>query len=96
MLVDVNERFQLPIAYHFIISLIGRERAELFRKVAQAISQAGVTIVSFSFDGLSANDTMCEYLCADFKFDSEHFKPHILASNIWKSEFEMRLLIRKF
>lgn len=78
MLVGVNERFKLPIAYHFINSLNGKERAELLRQVLNSILRTGIIILATTFDGLPANESMCEYLGANFQLDTEQFRPNIV------------------
>lgn len=62
MVNGVNEKFNIPFAHHFIVSLNAERRKELH--------------VSYTtFDGLSANSKMCRLLGAALKPDSLEFNP---------------------
>lgn len=77
MLCGVNERFQLPFAYHFVSSLNGIQRAELLKEVYTAVIETGITPLNITSDGLAANESMCTHLGANFQFDSSNYKPYI-------------------
>lgn len=81
LLCGVNEQFKVPIAYHFIASLDGKKRSKLLNEVTDALIERGVIIMNITFDGYPGNQTMCTALGANFKFDSDEFKPYFSKSN---------------
>lgn len=62
MLTGVNQRWKIPIAYFFINSLTAEERAAVTKKVLEFVSESNIKIIAFTFDGLSANISMCKIL----------------------------------
>lgn len=58
MLCGVNARFQLPIAYHFVTSLNGKQRGELLEAVYKEISKIGIHVLNVVSDGYSANESI--------------------------------------
>lgn len=85
MISGVNDRFHFPIAYHFITSINGIERAKLLKEICDALNKVGVNILNVTFDGYSANFKMCETLGANLKFDSNEFQPYIIFQNDHKT-----------
>lgn len=63
----LNEKVQVPVAYHFITTLNAKDRICLVLEVLAEISKQGVIVSNICFDGLSANKSMCELLGASFK-----------------------------
>lgn len=75
MIKGVNDPIMLPVAFYFISSLNGSQRANMLNGVLQAVSECGVRICSITFDGLPANITMCVELGANMEPDSPDFSP---------------------
>lgn len=75
MLNGINVPFQMPIAFHFIETLSGIEKANLLQLISTAIHDCGARIVSITFDGFSTNFSMCEELNASF--DLSDYRPYI-------------------
>lgn len=75
MLTGVNERFQLAIAYHFVVSLNGEERGQLLETVLNEVVKTEARIICVTSDGLPANTSMYEYLGANLKLESDEFQP---------------------
>lgn len=67
LLCGINERFQLPFAYHFVSSMNGAQRADLLKEICTAITGTGTILLNVTSDGLAANDTMCVNLGANFQ-----------------------------
>lgn len=76
MAVGVNTHFQQPIAFYFIRTLVGEERAELVKDVILAIAKRGINITNITFDGNSANVSMCKLLGADFSSKTGDYVTH--------------------
>lgn len=81
MLVGVNERLQSAMAYHFIASLDGAQRSEMLKEVITAVATCGITVLNVTFDGLRANQAMCERLGANMTLSSATFQPYICLSD---------------
>lgn len=77
LLCGINERFQLPFAYHFVSSIDGVQRAKLLEEVYEKVSETGVILLNVTSDGLYANDKMCAELGANMDFNSNVYKPSI-------------------
>lgn len=78
MVKGVNDPLMLPVAYFFINSLNGEQRASILTSIILAVSKCNVRISNITFDGFAANFTMCEILGANLDVFSEHFNPCIL------------------
>lgn len=63
MVACLRGSWKLPIAYFFISSLNGAEKANIVR---ESLSQINVTVVSVTCDGAPANFTMFKQLGCDF------------------------------
>lgn len=81
MAIGINEKFKLPIAYHFVMSLNGEEKADLTRSVVDSLGNIGVTVVNITFDGCSSNKRMCALLGANLKIESATFQPFFFNYN---------------
>lgn len=57
----------MPVAYFFLKSLSGRERANIFKKCLEIIHETGAIVQSVTFDGAHQNKTMCTALGANFE-----------------------------
>jgi DNA transposase THAP9 len=69
MIVSMTEHWKVPVAYFLIDGLQGKERANLVRICLQKLHDAGIKIVSLTFDGCSANCAMALQLGA--RLDAE-------------------------
>lgn len=81
MAIGINEKFKLPIAYHFVKSLSGDEKADLIRSITDSLARIGVTVVNITFDGCPSNIRMCSLLGADLNLDSPNFRPFFFDCN---------------
>lgn len=63
----INSKIQVPVAYHFITSLTGRDRMIILLEILAVLFKRGVIIANITFDGLPANINMCTLLEASFK-----------------------------
>lgn len=81
MLNVIDERFQIPIAYHLITSLNGHERAEFLKEIIGKLTNIGVIIINVSFDGPSANGAMASLLGANLDVTSINFWPYFFNGN---------------
>lgn len=81
MLNVIDERFQIPIAYHLITSLNGNERAELLKEIIGKLTNIGVTIINVAFDGFTANGVMSTLLGANLDVMSDNFRPYFFNGN---------------
>lgn len=66
MACGLNANFEQPIAFYFIRNLDAVERADLVTKVISELTEHDIKISNMTFDGLSANGSMCEILGANF------------------------------
>lgn len=78
MASGLNEKFRIPIAYHFINSLTADKKAELVEKVLVAMIEIGVKIASITFDGHATNKKMCTILGANLDIYSTSFQPYLV------------------
>lgn len=62
----INAKIKVPVAYHFITSLNGRDRMTLLLEVLAEMFKRGIFVSNITFDGLSANQLMCTMLGASF------------------------------
>lgn len=74
MAVGVNAHFQQPIAYYFIQSLKGPERAALTLEVIEELTRRGIKIADLSCDGHKANPKMFEHLGTKMQLVDNDFK----------------------
>lgn len=74
----LNEKFRIPVAYHFINSLIASKKANLLEKVLLQLIEIGVKVVSITFDGHPTNKSMCANLGANLNIYSPSFQPYIV------------------
>lgn len=78
MLSELNKSFEFPVAYHFVNGLGGDGLTELVTEVMMKVSEHGIKIANFTFDGAKDNLKMCENLGANLDPFSQNFKPFIL------------------
>lgn len=81
MIVGINERFQIPICYHFITSLDGKQKKELLIANIDKVSETNAKIVCVTFDGHASNISMCKLLGADINIDSPKFQPYFYSTS---------------
>lgn len=65
MASGINAYFEQPIAYNFIQTMGANDRATLLKKVIKAIAERNIIVGNVTFDGYSANGTMCNLLGAN-------------------------------
>lgn len=75
LLVALNCRWKVPVAYFLINSLNGQEKANLINGCLLMLHKIGVIITSITFDGARANFTMSTYLGADL-FNFKDLRTH--------------------
>lgn len=73
MVVPINSKGKLPLAYYLTNKFSGDEKAEIVKNLLQLIGDTGAEVLSMTFDGAPSNITMAEILGADFSPSS--FKP---------------------
>lgn len=59
---SVNGYWKIPVAYYFVNSLTGREKASILVNVLNAIEDTGAEVISVTFDGAPANISMVSIL----------------------------------
>ena len=64
LLVSLTEKWKVPVGYFLIDGLHGKERANLVQLCIEKLYAVGVLVVSFTFDGCSANFSMARELGA--------------------------------
>ncbi|KAJ3653209.1 hypothetical protein Zmor_012473 [Zophobas morio] len=74
MLVALNSRWKIPVAYFFINGLSGEERANLVMGCFDMLQDTGVVISSITFDGAACNLAMANSLGASLTCDN--LKPY--------------------
>lgn len=67
LLVAINQRWKIPLGYFLINSLTGEQKANLIKICLSKCFEAGVDVVSLTFDGHSTNFTAMEILSCDIK-----------------------------
>lgn len=78
MAVGINAKFQQPMAYYFIQTLNGQERAQLLLEIIAEITKRGIIIADVSFDGYKANSLMCQYLGTKFELVNGDYKSYFI------------------
>lgn len=63
----LNAKVQVPVAYHFVTTLEANDRMRLLLEILAELFKIGVVVSNITFDGLSANISMCRLLGASFK-----------------------------
>lgn len=81
MVCGINERIQLPLAYHFILKLKAEERKTLLLSIIESLVNVNIKVANIAFDGLSSNKRMCTLLGACLNIFSDKFKPYFEVSN---------------
>lgn len=74
----LNEKFSIPVAYHFVNSLNSTEKMNLVKTVLIALIQTGVVVTSITFDGHATNKSICETLGANFNVYTNDFQPYFI------------------
>lgn len=74
MLVAINSNWKTPVAYYFVGSLTGKEKAEIIQDILINLQITGSKITSLTFDGLQSNFIICKYLGVKVNVKNlEHF-----------------------
>lgn len=73
----LNDKFRIPIAYHFVNSLDGYKKAALLKSVLASLTEIGVTNPTVTCDNHATNKKMFEILGANLNTDSTSFQPYI-------------------
>ena len=68
ILVAVNGRWKVPVAYYLINGLSGQERSSIVIRILNAVHETGVHVVSLTFDGAHSNIAMCNKLGANLQW----------------------------
>jgi len=68
LLVAVNSRWKIPVAYYLVAGLSGSERSSIVISILEAVHETGVHIVSLTFDGAHCNIAMANQLGANLQF----------------------------
>jgi len=61
----INDHYKIPVAYYFIHSLTGAERANLLKQCLIVLHEANVRIVSVTVDGAASNIAMLNNMGAN-------------------------------
>lgn len=70
LVVSINGNWKLPIGYFLAHSLNSAQKVELVRHALHVLSNAGVNIISLTFDGCSTNITAAKLLDCNFTVDT--------------------------
>ena len=70
LIVSLTEHWKVPVGYFLIDGLGGSERANLVKLCLERLYDCGVRVLSLTFDGCRANNTMSNLLGASFDPDS--------------------------
>lgn len=70
MLNGINMDITIPIAYFFITTLISQEKAILMAAILKALTDIGIRVVNFTFDGIKSNLGGSEIFGASFKMQN--------------------------
>lgn len=74
MLNGLNVDFEFPVAYFFIDTLNAQQRKDLLLEIIKCVTSCGVRITNLTFDGYSANTTMCKLFGANLDIASPSFQ----------------------
>lgn len=77
MVSGLNEKFRIPVGYHFVSKLDATKKAELVKSVLIALIETGVEISSITFDGHPTNKKVCKILGANLDVFSPRFQTFI-------------------
>lgn len=84
LVISVNGSWKLPIGYFLIVSLTREQKATILRTAIQLCQDAGVKVVSVTYDGLAGNFSMLTSLGSNVlrdqtttKFESHNSQIHI-------------------
>lgn len=73
MVVGVEEKFKMPLAYFFINGLNTNQMAFLTQEMLIKLGKIGIETTSITLDGLKVNISMCTALGADFVNGKAYF-----------------------
>lgn len=68
MVVPINSKGKLPIAYYLTNKYSGEEKAEIVKNLLRAVDDTGAEVLLFTFDGATSNFIMAECLGANLNF----------------------------
>lgn len=80
----LNEKFRIPVAYHFINSLNSIDKTELVKDVLRALFEANVIVTSITFDGHPTNKRMCQLLGANLFVLNNDFQTFFILDGQYK------------
>lgn len=85
MVVGINVSWKSPIAYFFTDGLRKNDKANIVTLSISLLHDAGVEVVSLTFDGLCSNIAMAEELGASMKPDNmkPYFKNPVTGNNVY-------------
>lgn len=67
MIVSMESKWKIPIAYFFITSLTSSEKRSVVEFVVQKVSETGAKILTITCDGLATNISMAHEFGLDKK-----------------------------
>ncbi|KAE9530094.1 hypothetical protein AGLY_011556 [Aphis glycines] len=76
--VGINERWKIPVVYVLVNHLNSSQKYELINQCLKLVFEAGLEVVSLTFDGCSSNINMAKQLGCNFNIET------------LKSEFEFK------
>lgn len=82
MFSDIDDNWQIPVAYYFISSIDGEEKCGVLHEVVRRVLQCGVLITNITFDGHKSNPAACQFLGAILDVYSDLFNTSINVDGI--------------
>lgn len=76
----INGVWKLPIAFFFITSMSGEQRANFVKIAVQLLTEINIYVSGLTFDGAAANISMAKHLGCSF--DLENLKPYFLKNDL--------------
>lgn len=76
MVCGINAHFQQPLAFYFVQTLKGDEKVALVNEIIRALAERGIKVANVTFDGFSANISMCKLLGANLDDKNGNYKPY--------------------
>lgn len=82
MYSDIDDNWQIPVAYYFISSINAEEKCGVLKEVIRRVLQCGVIVTNITFDGHKTNPATCQFLGAILDVYSELFNTSINVDGI--------------
>lgn len=76
LLVCINGNWKIPVAYYFIRSLSGTERANVIQQVLAALHEVGAIVINITMDGTASNISTAQCLGANIA--ARDLKPYFI------------------